>query len=295
MIQLSFSELSCLLRCQWRWFLNYREGLLPVGVPSEPLQVGSAMHEILREGYLSGNMVIPQSIQDGDIVKELMRIVEGYRGQLAEDLAMIEPLATEFPFIAAIPTNTGSRSNYELIGWVDLIARERMTGSLQIWDHKTTKRKPSGPFVDYQLSLYAWAMHRLGLTADTTVLNCIKRTKAIEVDRFTYFKEPKELEAWGSAIYQVCRMRPTPKASIREISKTHDDRCGWDCDYREVCRFHAEGRFDVVDEIVKSDFAKKAPRTLANYQRKLPAQIMRRLREVDTPPLMFGRNIDENH
>lgn len=48
------SERRTFKRCQWRWWMSYREGMKPVGAESTPLWFGTGIHLGLAEWYIPG-------------------------------------------------------------------------------------------------------------------------------------------------------------------------------------------------------------------------------------------------
>lgn len=45
------SERAAFQRCQWAWWMRYRQGLVPKGIPSTPLWFGTGVHIALAEWY----------------------------------------------------------------------------------------------------------------------------------------------------------------------------------------------------------------------------------------------------
>jgi len=257
----SYSQLRTSMRCPWKWGLSYGSGWKrKAETDSQPLRLGKAMHEALACVYSAGLPVVwpDQSNEvDAEDLGELTILQGFYETYAQQDLENFEILATEWPIRVPAPTARGTRSNYLFVGWIDMIAVHKESGVVSVWDHKTSKRASTGLFLDYQLSLYAWALSRLGLSPDVVILNTIKRPsprKPSEVLRIPVPKTKQELAGWDSQLYNMCKHIPKKNTPLGELAKNVTRDCNWDCDFRDVCRLHTDGVVDGARGLLEADF-----------------------------------------
>jgi len=276
MRNVSFSELDTAMRCPWRWHLAYVRRLAPAGEVAGYLALGLAGHHYLQNAYRTGNLDAaanwPPEVSD-EVRSNLRRIMALYRPQFEADLAVHRVLGTEYRFAVTLPTPQGTRSNYRLIGRVDMVTKNRITGGIWVWDHKFTSSFRKSSFSDYQGGVYAWALARMGLPVQVVAVNHIrtKPSKSKLVRRDTYLKTATEYAAWGDFLYWQCRALPSMRTPHQQLARALDDRCSWDCEYAEICRLTLEGRLLEAREVIHNDFYVRPPRGVSQYQTKLPA------------------------
>jgi len=262
----SYSQLRTAMRCPWKWGLHYGFGWRQKKeAESEPLRIGKAMHQALACVYSAGVPIQwPDQTNAVDVeeLDDLLTLQSFYEAYAEQDLENFDILATEWPLRVAVPTPRGTRSNYLFVGWIDLIAQHKETGLISVWDHKTTKRAVNDVFVDYQLSLYAWALRRLGLTPDVVILNTIKRPSARkppEVLRLPVPKAPPELEGWSTRLYNMCKQVPPKGTPLEHLAKNVTRDCNWDCEFRDVCKLHNDGEIEGARGLLHADFERGEP------------------------------------
>ena len=279
MRQVSFSQINMALRCPWKWGMFYARGLT-AKEPPEYLSLGSAMHRALAKAYRLGTFdpdtwtKCDPPLSEENVV-EMERLTKIYEPQIDLDLMEHEVLATEWPFRVPVKTRAGTRSNYLMVGWIDLITRNKESGAVWLWDHKTTKRTQTGHFLDFQLSVYAWGIWSLGLQPAGVRLNTIVRTETPKVQRTSWFKTSQELKAWGLECYNGCCMLPPLKTPQAELAKRICRDCEWDCQLRELCRLHSEGNLDAARAIVRDEWEPKKDGRAADrktYNQRIPRE-----------------------
>lgn len=69
------SERRTKKRCEWRWRMTYREGLVPKGTPATPLWFGTGIHEALAQWYQPG---LSRGIHPADAWLDWVREEEQY-------------------------------------------------------------------------------------------------------------------------------------------------------------------------------------------------------------------------
>lgn len=209
MLTVSYSAISAYRECPMRYYLAHVIGLRRKDRPI-PLETGTILHEYLAAYYrhLKAEPQVPTAVahayarsavgaawgtkldslasdlyQAGEaqraeetagLLSVVQRIADRYfaaRG--AVDAEEWEVLDVEFSLRVSLAHGIHS------IGYVDLLARSRVTGRLAVWDHKTGRTLPDADrrWVDLQTPLYARKLAAVrGLTADSVVWNYL-RTK----------------------------------------------------------------------------------------------------------------------
>lgn len=159
------SEQQSYNRCKWAWDLSYNKKLRQKR-PGPVLRFGTIVHEALAAYYIpgrkrgehpakafikayekdvaeAGEFVIRGIDSETDEAKwedarelgvdMLTAYVETYRGD-----PDWEVVATEQAFQAPVRHPRTGRVLFEMVGILDLIMRQRSTGRIWVWDHKTT-------------------------------------------------------------------------------------------------------------------------------------------------------------
>jgi Zierdtviridae exonuclease len=157
------SERSTYRKCRWAWDLSYNHRLRQRR-PSPVLRFGTLVHEALAEYYIPGKKRGPHPAKNfirayerniaemGEFrikmtdeedtkwedakemgVEMLQDYVELYEGD--QDW---EVIASECPFEAPVYHPRTGVLLFYYAGIVDLIMRQRSTGRIFVWDHKTT-------------------------------------------------------------------------------------------------------------------------------------------------------------
>lgn len=294
----SFSQLNLLARCPWLWGLQYRAKLTPIEDASVPMQLGGLIHDGLAVHHedpklkkkLDWQVICKGAdpVPDGEILQDAAWLVDLYREHYGEETFTV--LATEWPFAVPVKTPKKSRSNYLLIGWIDLISVDSK-GRLWIWDHKSGKSFPSVIELaqDFQLSTYAWALREMGAEIGGVTLNLLRTTKKTKKERFVRDPIPKtdaELDQWGYGLYRRCREIPPPKAQWLELAKHTGKDCSW-CRAYELCHFHQTGQFGAMKDLLEAEYQRKKPRGgrgwLRQYHRKLPVAWLAKSQATKVP------------
>lgn len=159
------SEQQSYNRCKWAWNLSYNQGLRQRRA-GPVLRFGTLVHEALAAYYIPGRKrgehpakafvkvyekdvaefgeFAIRGIDSDDAVTKwedarelgvdmLNAYVEEYKGD-----PDWEVVATEQPFQAPVYHPRSGRELFKMVGILDLIMRQRSTGRIWVWDHKTT-------------------------------------------------------------------------------------------------------------------------------------------------------------
>jgi PD-(D/E)XK nuclease superfamily len=167
------SERRTKKRCEWRWRMAYREGLVPKGTPATPLWFGTGIHECLAQWYRGG---LERGIHPADFwldwigeeekfirtnrdgkpddynndefinAKELGEaMLVGYVDKYESDESW-DVIGTEEPFQIDIPDpryHPQEDESPELLaiyaGTFDGVYRDLVDGSIWLMEHKTAK------------------------------------------------------------------------------------------------------------------------------------------------------------
>jgi len=205
------------------------------------------------------------------------RVIKDYADRWAHpDLEDYDVLATEWPFVVSVPTPQGVRSNFRLLGWIDLIVRNAR-GDIEVMDHKTGKSFPrSGTelSMDAQLLTYLWALRLMGVDVSVGRLNLIRLTKETQFNRIDMLYTTERLDRWGENIYKICRSLPAPSATMDDLARSVTRTCYWDCPYYDICLLDLSG--DDIVPLISSGFQiSESRRTLSSYNRSVPASWLR--------------------
>jgi len=266
----SYSELTTFQRCPWRWGCRYLRHL-EEAEPSAGLRIGRALHEGLAS-YYTGKYPDFKSV-DSEEDRNLCRgVMRSYVEKWADsDSHMYEVLAAEWPFVVSVPTPQGVRSNFRMLGWIDLVVRNHR-GEIEVMDHKSGKSFPrSGTelSMDAQLLTYLWALRVLGVKADTGHINLLRLTKQPKFDRLDMLYTADRLGRWGENLYKVCRSLPAPSTTMDDLPRSVTRSCYWDCPYYDICLLDLSG--DDIAPLLSSGFQmSESRRTLSAYNRSVP-------------------------
>lgn len=171
------SELATFQRCQWQWWMRYREGLVPKGKPADPLWFGTGIHLALAAWYCGpGTKRGPEPAETWDKYAEGMELayvrtddpddetvtkfvdarelgvtmMEGYRKLYGtdENWSVVSPERT-FRLNIPWPDNASrfwdaasvdpSLVMTELVGTYDLVYLDTETNRYWLGEHKTAK------------------------------------------------------------------------------------------------------------------------------------------------------------
>ena len=254
----SFSQLRCINRCTYRWGLQYRRRIYSKSTP-EVFILGGLIHAALAQYYAYEFVEWDALVSDygKPISQESLATAKRTMDAYLDTGAAAYPgrvVGVEYPF--QVPLDP-PQNNHILVGWVDCI--EKRDGAFWLWDHKTTSRTPNAPDAHaiYQLNAYAWALTQLGLAVEGVGVNylvCLKTPK------FMRFPMPcTDLDEWGKRLIANARLLPPADADPSYFPRTTVRDCDWDCDYKDICRLHLEGRMDAVALAVQKDFGVSTP------------------------------------
>lgn len=224
-IRVSVSSERAFQRCEMRYFLRYIRRLKrrTRGVPQ---QLGIMLHEYMeiyyknlkrgRSSYKSHRRALKLML-DGDVRHEIITMAELCRqlGQIEVAKGLLElperakRLAEryyekrggldaerfEVLFVEQeIELDFEDSDRLYSVSFPDLITRERETGRISLWEHKSTENVPSGTIrlLDLQTVVYSdEIVEALGITIDDVIWNYV-RTKEPQVPDLVYVGTKRE-------------------------------------------------------------------------------------------------------
>lgn len=256
------------------WELAYRERWQKPLVEGTPLSRGVLFHEVMdnyyqRKRILDGDASLTDSLvesvysplldklfdllslNDLDNQSDEQRLVqwmyEGYC-ELYETDPDWEIVEVEKQYEFWLPTANGGRSNFKIKMKIDLLARNKRTGQLWLWDHKTCKdlsKSDKGFQLDDQFGLYLWGLRQLGLNVIGAIRNECRtfqykdKNAPYPLDtrfkRIMLYRTDEELDAIAIEAYKTAR-RAWVQTPADTAERTPDsDTCQWRCDFTEDC------------------------------------------------------------
>lgn len=202
-------------RCYW-W--RYVLGIVPKseGSPDPNRSWGDMIHkgfDLLYQGHgvseamkLMDLSVLETLKETGDFhtVATLRRALDEYaKTVLPEDLARYDVLSTEKDHICNLSTTVS------WLGKLDLVLREKSSGLVSIFDHKTTSKKVDSSYWtdqfshDQQMTSYWWLGQNLyGDEYDGLQINALQTTKTIGYNhaRFPVSRDDWQIDEWYANI-----------------------------------------------------------------------------------------------
>jgi putative RecB family exonuclease len=215
-----FTYLACSLKYRFRYVLRRAPEKMGVALP-----FGSAMHKALERYYLEfadgrieklsimqdlfeqifalelaekqDLIVFGKSMPDKDSAVLMGRaMLEAYHSSI--DLAGWKLVAAELPLSARLYTETGDKTEFDLVGCIDLLL-EDPGGKIVVVDHKTAARTKSQADVDADLQMTAYSY-------------------LLAANRYVFATGPVQCR------YDVLRKLKTPKLEHYHTVRTADDR-----------------------------------------------------------------------
>lgn len=243
------SHVKCASHCRRKMFWRYRMGLVPTYfVPGDAVRNGKFVHVLLANFFLrrpDGEGLAEASAMGEDYVQRWMetpggigKTADDLRRDLAKDLALAKAMFDVFkglPDVQKIPEQyeiveveremkakaemlkpprtpgAGLRMTVELEGTLDLLLRDRKTGNLWVWDHKTLdangsiERYKDTSLMDPQTWVYrelanAWAHEHIDSGQSVGVVYCIlKRPTIRQTMKETYDDYLGRVKTWYRA------------------------------------------------------------------------------------------------
>lgn len=291
----SYSELDTYRQCPLKHMLSYKERWKKPPKLGSPLARGSLWHLVMEvhygtimEHYQGIKRMVPKNkvqevldlaksrvltyladevtgLQDADQVL-IQWMYEGYVEKWGIDEEW-EILAIEYSFIVPLPDADGNDSAYALKGKIDILARNRNTGLVWIWDHKSGKDLPTQMAleIDDQFGGYTWAMSKLGYTVGGSLHNgartqqnqgdlatdeelaknkSLKRQTLDQRMKRSFLNRSQEecdnlaYDAYAASMNAY----PPPERQLPLYSSPDIRQCGWKCDFKEVHLIARGGR-----------------------------------------------------
>lgn len=175
MIALSHSSIKSFRRCKRQFYYKYVEGL-EARMPSQPLKLGSWIHDLMEDYYKEkgwvdrhseltdefNNLTIDEREYYGDLPAQAQSLMAAYEHYWRKEHDNWEVLHVEERF--AVEAGDGSTLSFK----PDLIVREKESGLIGVWDHKSTKSLPDAEWriQDLQSVIYPWGLGLAGIEVD---------------------------------------------------------------------------------------------------------------------------------
>lgn len=260
-VVVTYSELDafrqCPLKHQWSYVDKYRQD----AVAGTALTRGSLWHQVMESHYL----LLQKHPQWEEYTKErfmqfmLQHFLTDDAGNSSEDQQLIEwmysgylemygpdsqwePVLVEQAGEVPMLQPDGSPSGFYLRFKIDMVARDRTTGALWLFDHKSasTFGRDTEIELDDQFRLYTWALRQMGVPVHGIVRSDArtKRNKGpMSLDnRFrrviTYCTDTEANNVAADAL-EAARAAYLPGRPV--YPSPAPDRCSWRCNYREPC------------------------------------------------------------
>lgn len=252
-----YSELATFMHCPQKYFNEYVRSIEKIekAETEHDRDWGRAVHKGLEVWYKTGLLAeahsafekeYPEQLKEEDLaktkeggIKLLNNYVEFYR---AQDL--------NWEVIEAEHEGTFAFEDVQWTVHIDLIARNRQSGDIYFWDHKTSGRSPDFNFwklydISSQLTAYtAYVKEKFGSCAGAIINALIigHRQRAYKgepaghwskFERNIFNRTPRQIEAWKQNVKEW--MKKLEFSRDQHLWPTHDSQlCNW-CEFRELC------------------------------------------------------------
>lgn len=245
----SFSRLNSFYQCAYGWKLKYLE--CNEASPSFFGQYGSFIHKIL-EMYAKGELSIFEISQYYeehfwmDVYKEAPfnryeDIKQSYYEKGLEYLDNIDLVLENYEILGVEKEVKFKIDSYEMIGYIDLLLKDKQDGQIIILDHKssTLKFKKNGEiskadeqhFLDFKRQLYLYS------------IPVIKEYGRVDYLQWNMFKDRKSIKIeWKESEYEeaIQWAYDTVKLIERETAWFPNPQsyyCRNLCGHREICEY----------------------------------------------------------
>lgn len=197
----SFSRLNSFYQCPYEWWLHYMQ--CNKGSSNFFAQYGSFMHKIL-EMYANNELNIFNisqyyeenfwtEVSDNAPPNKYVDIKQSYYTKGLEYLDNIDLILDDYEILGVEKEVRFNIGSYEMVGYIDLLLKSKIDGSIIILDHKSAslKFKKNGDvsksdrqhFLDFKRQLYLYSIpviREYGAT-DFLVWNMFKDRKYIKI------------------------------------------------------------------------------------------------------------------
>jgi len=199
-LHISHSQIFCYLACSLKYQFQYVERR-PRERTSLALSFGKAIHQAIERYYRSlmdGRTVVSLSLMESLFEESLTLELDNYEVpvifkneapdtdsaiQMGKallktfydniDITGMEIVDIELPLSAPLYTDTGEKTDINLVGVIDLLLKDTK-GNLLVVDNKTSKQKKSQDAVDddLQMSAYSYLLAANGYVFPRAEVNC---------------------------------------------------------------------------------------------------------------------------
>jgi CRISPR/Cas system-associated exonuclease Cas4 (RecB family) len=184
-LSISHSSVKAWRRCKRQFYYKFVLGL-ESRRPSQPLKLGSWIHELMEAYYTTGGWEKKQAqlVKEwkklgvderefyGDLPGAAADLMKAYNYHYREEHENWEILHCEERFV--VEDDDGNKFSFK----PDLIIQELDTGLIACVDHKSGKSLPDADWriEDLQSTLYPWALEQVGISIDIFIFNYLKTT-----------------------------------------------------------------------------------------------------------------------
>lgn len=261
-IRISYSAYDTAKQCGLRHQLAYKERWRS-DESAPALSRGTAMHAALEHHYRRLQQYDPTSIPAADFnaATRALAVADDIRGVDTEEGEAVdfmvdgyvdyygadsnwEILAVEVDFEVPLFDHFGKESEFELIGRIDLIVKNRGTGKVWVVDHKSASQMPTEKALEFdsQLALYTIAARRAGFPVHGAIYNVLRSKKLKRAmtpeERFSrklVVSTVPELDTTEHEVVQFMRDVYRDRGGLDAPRSPDSERCSWKCNYREAC------------------------------------------------------------
>lgn len=294
MLRVSPSEIAKFRRCRRSWYLNYHQrwGINPAHAPATSVALlGTRIHAALEAYY--GYDVNPCSalnvIYDNEREKrpeyemELTReqdwamiMVAGYLEWAAENGIDEEYDVVDVERTVEVPILLSSGEMAIVSGKLDQIVRRRFDGALCLRDWKTvgSLHKADLIVLDEQMRIYSalLTVASNGMRVDGALFAMLLRSKRTARATGPFYEQVHISYNGHDHNNMMLRLRGVlddmERVTRQLNTKTVDhrvaaypspmlDRCGWDCDYKNMCSLFDDG--SRAEDAMRANFVQRDP------------------------------------
>lgn len=284
----SYSQLMTFDRCHFSWYLNYVEEWAPAETKSYFIE-GNLVHELLMIYYK--NLPLMDHYAALKLVKQK---IHQWHAQVSNDMAKlgyvtlaarvvkryIEDFSVhedeKWEFLDAekhfeIPLTTPKGRDFILEGYIDILAREKATNRVWIWDHKTVGQgkfwSEAELLMDSQMPTYVAALQETGIPIFGVIVNQLNKHEYKKLQDDVPEKLFKRKPIYHTAEELVTRLQEFGKIvdEALECKGTGDFRrslkkdCSG-CFFQDPCLMSLKEPTVPVGNFLQSEFVKKAPK-----------------------------------
>jgi len=251
-----YSEIQAFNSCPYKYKLTYIDRLEKIDQPesANDRTWGAAMHKALELYYRGASFaemmagfktIYPEDLKPDDLAKT----IEGAEKALEAYIAYYKEQDKDWQIIdAEVKSEVENEGMHEMT--VDLVAKHLPSGSLYLWDHKTTGKTFSYTYwkqfeLSAQITRYtAWAQQKYGECAGFYINGIAvgHRQRAYKGEPAGYWQR-FERQLFNRSAAQIEAWKKSDQAWMRTVAfnienniwpKAYNSMCSY-CDFHELC------------------------------------------------------------